>query len=287
MKLTVFTPAYNRADTLVRLYESLKAQTCRDFEWLIVDDGSTDATRQVAAGFHADFPVHYYYKENGGKHTAYNLGLTLAQGELFYCVDSDDLLPPDGVAAILEAAASLPPRHGIVAYKQDTQGKRLSGEFPAGLGAVRFSDLSLRYGCGGEFSLIFPTEVAKEFPFPVFEGERFVTESVVYDRIEQVCPLIPLPRVVMLCEYQADGYSQNANAVMARNPAGYCLYFMQRIDRMPSFKAKLVCAGKYWCFRWISKNRKLVYIGKHRMLSWLGIPVGLLFRVYYKCVRGF
>ena len=114
-----------------------------------------------------------------------------------------------------------------------------------------------------------------------------MTESVVYDRISPECEMLLLPRAVTVCEYQPDGYSQNANAVMAKNPSGFCLYFMQRIDLMPSLISKIICAEKYWCFRWISKNKTLQYTGKHRFLCGLGRVLGLVFRGYYKVVRGF
>lgn len=287
MTLTIFTPTYNRAATLPRLYESLLAQKETDFEWLIVDDGSTDDTRQLVAGFTGEgkFPVRYEHKENGGKHTAYNLGLQLARGDYFFCVDSDDLLAAGSVKGILDEVKNLSENQGIVAYKQDLSGKRLSGEFPEQLQGCLFHELPIKHGCNGEFSLVFPTELARKFPFPVFEGERFVTESVIYDRISLVCPMLPLRVVLTVCEYQEDGYSSDANAVMARNPSGYCLYFMQRIDLLPSFRKRLVCAGKYWCFRWISGRRELRYRGDHRLALALGWGAGVAFRVYYKLFR--
>lgn len=285
--LTIFTPSYNRARQLPRLYESLLAQDCFDFEWLIVDDGSSDDTAQVVQAFtdNGKFPVHYCFKENGGKHTAYNLALEQAAGEWFFCVDSDDYLAPNAVADILKAAGTLEDMQGIIAYKQTQEGTRLSDPFPVGVSACKMHALSLQYGCSGEFSLVFATELAKKYPFPVFAGERFVTESVVYDRIDGEAELYLLPKVLTICEYQADGYSQNANAVMKKNPTGYCLYFMQRIDLQRSFAARVIHAGKYWCFRWISKNKTLRYRGRHKLLTALAVIPGLMFRIYYKLIR--
>lgn len=289
MTLTVFTPTYNRMAMLPRLYESLKSQNSVDFEWLVVDDGSSDGTAQLMRRYieEAPFPIRYERKENGGKHTAYNRGLELAAGAYFFCVDSDDLLAPEAVGQILQTVSRMEKNQGIVAYKQDLSGRRLSKEFPLKKEVCLFHELSLVYGCSGEFSLVFPTELARAYPFPVFEGERFVTESVVYDRISPRCPMLLLGVALTLCEYQADGYSSDANAVMARNPAGYCLYFMQRIDLLLRVKDRLVCAGKYWCFRWISGNKTLRYRGKHKITWIAGWFAGIAFRVYYKLVRGF
>lgn len=285
--LTIFTPSYNRARQLPRLYKSLLEQSRFDFEWLIVDDGSSDDTAQVVQTFTGDgkFPVRYCYKENGGKHTAYNLALEQAAGQWFFCVDSDDYLAPGAVADILEAVAASKNIQGLIAYKQTQDGTRLSGRFPDGVSTCKMHELSMKYGCGGEFSLVFATSLAKKYPFPVFAGERFVTESVVYDRIDREAQLHLLPRVLTVCEYQADGYSQNANAVMKKNPTGYCLYFLQRIDLQRSFAARVIHAGKYWGFRWISKNKTLRYEGKHKALVALAVIPGILFRVYYKLFR--
>lgn len=288
VRFTVFTPAYNRAKSLRLLYESLRSQQNRDFEWLIIDDGSTDDTASVTAEFSSDlFPIRYIYKENGGKHTAYNLALEYAQGEYFFCVDSDDYVAEGAMEQLSRFADGQPKNRGIAAYKVYPGGDLIGSGFPDGVKESTAFDLYERYGCKGDFAFIYPTEIAKAFPFPVFSGERFVTESVIFDRLDSVCHMALLPYAVSICEYMADGYSQNANAVMARNPSGYCLYFMQRIDLMRSFFSRLTYAGKYWCFRWICKNKSLRYTGSHKLLTYLSMPLGLLFRAYYKFVRGF
>ena len=207
MKLTIFTPAYNRANTLPRLYDSLLEQTCTDFEWLIIDDGSSDHTPDVVKVFTGEgrFPVRYLRKENGGKHTAHNRALEEAAGDYFWCVDSDDLLAPDAVEAVCAAAQGLGENVGICSYKSDMEGRRLSDPFPEGVKTAGLWALSRDYGCAGEFALTFPTAFARKFPFPVFEGERFVTESVIYDRMEADGTLFLLPQVTNICEYQPDG----------------------------------------------------------------------------------
>ena len=289
MMLTVFTPAYNRSAYLNRLYESLVQQENKDFEWLIVDDGSTDDTAQQVRSFmdRGELTIRYCHKPNGGKHTAYNLGLEQAAGEWFICVDADDQLSQNAVAEIAAAVATAPKSTAIAAYKSDMDGNRLSDSFPEGVDRCKISDLPLKLGCRGEFTFIFPTNIAKKYPVPVFDGERFVGENVVYDRLEQECPVELLPRVVTLCEYLGDGYSMNFGKLMGKNPSGFCLYFMQRIDLMPTFGSRVSCAGKYWSFRWISQNRSLVYGGKHRLAWCLGWILGLCYRAYYKFVRGF
>ena len=285
MMLSIFTPSYNRAESLPRLYRSLLAQSCYDFEWLIIDDGSTDYTADVVMGFTGEghFPIRYLRKENGGKHTAHNLALQEARGEWFLCVDSDDVLAPTAVADLLDAVQ--PDINGIVSYKTDFSGKYLCGEFPPDLKAEKFYRLSMIHGCNGEYTLAFPTPFVKKFPFPVFEGERFMGESVIYDQMDMLGYMLLLPKVITLCEYQSDGLSNHYYSLMKKNPCGFCLYFLQRIDLQQRFFQRLICAVKYHCFRLICGNRALCYTGKHRVLVALAAPLGPVFRLYYKLFR--
>lgn len=262
-------------------------QSCFDFEWLIVDDGSTDNTKVLVRSFLTEdrFSIRYIEKKNGGKHTAHNLALEHARGDWFLCVDSDDLLAPDAVSKLQKAINSLTDENGIVAYKEDLRGNLLSAPFPKGLYREKLYCLELVHGVGGELSLAFPTAFARQYPFPIFEKERFVTESVIYDRMDQPGQLALLPEVITVCEYQPDGYSSNFAKLMKQNPNGFCLYFLQRIDLQIRFLPRLIHAGKYWCFRWISKNPELVYKGKHKLLVMLAVIPGIAFRIYYKLFR--
>lgn len=287
MMLTIFTPAYNRAALLPRLYRSLLEQSCTDFEWLVVDDGSTDDTAAAVQSFAEEkrIEIRYFRKENGGKHTAYNCALDKARGDWFFCVDADDFLAPDAVACIGSMIRDHGSETGFVAYKKDIHGNLLSDAFPQNVDRCRIGDLALRYSCFGEFSLVLSRGIAVGYQFPVFPGERFIGESVVYDRIDETHQVRLLPEVLTVCEYQPDGYSSNFTKLMKQNPSGFCLYFLQRIDLQLSMKQRLIHAGKYWCFRWISKNRNLKYRGKHRALVFLATIPGVVFRIYYKLIR--
>lgn len=283
--ITVFTPTYNRKETLQRLYESLCKQTSFDFEWLIVDDGSTDGTEAAVASFSSsDFPIRYFKKENGGKHTAYNLALQQAAGTYFFCVDSDDFLAADAIELLCGAASF---HCGLCAYKAAADGKSLSSEFPSGTAETTAFELYAKLGCRGEYAFVYPLHIVRQVPFPVFKGEKFVTESVVYDRLDRLCKVRLLPKVVTVCEYQPDGLSAGASHLMRKNPAGYCLYFMQRIDLVGSFSQRLLMAGKYQCFGILACKNRTAYRGKHRLLTAACYPVGLLFLGYYKMFRGF
>lgn len=288
MTITIFTPTYNRANRLHRVYDSLTKQNCYDFEWLIIDDGSADNTENIVQSFLDEkrFLVRYVKQQNGGKHRAYNRALELAQGDWFFCLDSDDWLADGAIEKILDFVYYREDKL-ILAYKKDEKGKLLSDEFPENMAPISLRKLNDDCHCNGEFSLIFRTEYARNYPFPVFEGERFITESVVYDRMFASEKAVLLPAIITICEYQQDGLSNNLNRIMKANPAGYCLYFMQRIDMQTNWKERVIAAGKYHCFAMFSGKNKSRYTGKHKICVALTVPLGGLFWCYYKLVRGF
>ena len=177
MILTIFTPTYNRGTLLKRVFNSLLKQTEIDFEWLIIDDGSSDNTKQIVNDFYSDavFPIRYYKKINGGKHTAHNMAVNLAQGKYFVCLDSDDYLADNAIINVIKILEKCSSDEGIIAYKADEKGNLLSDRFPIELAITNTVELTSFYQCGGEFTLIYPTSVLKNNLFPVFEGERFIT----------------------------------------------------------------------------------------------------------------
>ena len=233
MKLTVFTPTYNRAYIIENLYRSLRRQTCHDFEWLVVDDGSTDGTKALFEAWQREensFPIRYVYQENGGKHRAINRGLDLAEGELFFVVDSDDYLTDDAVEWIIDFAAKLPKGRkfaGICGIKADENGKDLgksfSGEFVDCTSLER-----TKYGIDGDKAEVFYTDILRNYPFPEFENEKFITEAVVWDRIAADGYKLRFSnKIIYIAEYRNDGLTSQGLDLYYRNPLGYALYLNQ------------------------------------------------------------
>lgn len=244
--LTVFTPTYNRRALLPRVYESLRNQTCPDFVWLVVDDGSTDDTRSYVEELseknksEGSFEVRYIYRENGGKMRAHNTGSLACDTELFLCLDSDDELSCDAVEKILAkwkesgGRAEGKAAAGIVAYKGE---KNESGVKP--FRDALFPDVDIRRGCSalrdlyldgffGETTLVFRTELLRRHQFPEIEGEKYVPEDYVYDRIDAECPLIVMPEILTVCEIVEGGYTDQAARLRRENPTGWFLYYEQR-----------------------------------------------------------
>ena len=285
MKLTVFTPTFNRARLLPRLFESIKRQNFRDFEWLIVDDGSSDDTRAVVDDIikASDIAVRYIYQENAGKPSAFNNAVKNARGELFFCVDSDDILSDGAVETICgkwkEAGDNI---SGIIGLKSDFSGKLLCGEIPNGLKTSSLYSLVNNHGCSGEFSLVFRTDILRVNPFPVVNGEKFITECVLYDKLDLKYGMMLLNKVLTVCEYQQGGLSDNPYAVQVNNPVGYKIYYMQRLDMAISFRERFGYALRYNAFRRLGKTKEYDYDGKHKKLVRISKPFGGLLSFYYR-----
>lgn len=229
VKLTVFTPAYNRAHTLPRTYRSLLGQICKDFIWLIVDDGSTDGTAALVKSWMRQdngFEIQYIYKENGGMHTAHNTAYENIHTELNVCIDSDDCMGENAVALILEKWESVKERGyaGLIGLDADFDGKVIGAGFPANL---QETTLSGYYAAGGsgDKKLVYRTDVIKRYPpYPTFAGEKYVALAYKYTLIDQDYKLAVLNRVLCNVEYQADGSSRNMLRQYLKNPKGFAFW---------------------------------------------------------------
>ncbi|OUO14918.1 glycosyltransferase family 2 protein [Flavonifractor sp. An4] len=286
MMLTIFTPTYNRVDLLPRLYQSLIEQTERDFEWLIIDDGSTDKTEEYVNSIIKEKKIHirYYWQKNSGKQSAHNNAVGLARGEWFFCVDSDDFLESTAVEKIKNRLGWLERNDcGLIAGKIDTRGVPLCKGLEENLAHRGLYSLNRLYGVQGEVSLIFKTEPLKENLYPIISGERFIGECVLYDALEMKgYTLCPLPENITICEYQSDGLSNSAYQIMMYNPGGYAYYHMQRIDLVLSVKERIRHAVQYQAFRALSDDKACCYCGTHMWCSRLAYLPGMMGAIYYK-----
>ena len=259
--ITVFTPTYNRAKLLPDLYESLKRQTCKDFEWVIVDDGSTDDTESLVKQWipQADFSICYTKKENGGKQRAVNLGVQKAKGEYFFIVDSDDILTDNAVETALKWFDTIKDEKdfgGIGGQKGYKSGKAIGDSFD-GLYLDATTLERSKYRINGDKAEIFYTDVLKKFPFPEFEGEKFVPEALVYNRIAQAgYKLRWFNEIVYLAEYLPDGYSANVDRLLISNWKGYSLYVKELMQSNGPLKAKLIPLAGY-IMRIVKKGLKI------------------------------
>lgn len=233
MYITVFTPTYNRAYLLGRLYASLKKQSWREFEWIIIDDGSSDDTEKLVCSWQKeknDFPILYYKKENGGKCRAINDALDLAAGELFFTVDSDDRLTEDALLKVAEWEAAIPHDGtycGIAGNIGHDTGKTSNTLFEGGYYDGTLLD---RYrNVDGERALIFYTDIHRAYKYPAFPGETFMTEAVVWNRMAHDGFRMRFYNdVIWLYEYREDGLTMAGSRLFLDNPGGYCLWMKEK-----------------------------------------------------------
>lgn len=216
-ELVILTPTYNRAHKLPRLYESLKAQTDHNFRWLVCDDGSQDETPRLAAGWAAkehEFAVDYYRRrENGGKHRAVNDAMRYIREDYVCIVDSDDYLLPDAVRKIhswiLEVDAD--ERFAGVAGLRGCSAQKKIGEFPPRRAYVDATNLERRRSrLRGDKAEVYRTALLKKYPFPVFENEKFLAESAVWDRIAAEGKMLRWHNsIIYITEYLPDGLTKD------------------------------------------------------------------------------
>ncbi len=306
MLLTVFTPTYNRRELLGRVYQSLLSQTCRDFCWLIVDDGSADDTKQAVQGWieEKQIPITYIYRENGGKMRAHNTGVAHCTTELFMCLDSDDYLPADAVEqltetwrdvqseSVREASAQREPAEksaqqidktaGIVAHKGRSATQILTGgEFAD----IKYSTLQnlYRQGFSGETALVFRTDILRQFPFPEIDGEKYVPEDYIYDKIDKEYVLRVLPQIIMICELVSSGYTDSVERLRREHPQAWLLYYEQRAQDAPASLLKIKYISHYMRF---SKHlgKSIWRSGNGISLGWrlLGLPGYFLLALRHK-----
>ncbi len=230
--LTIFTPAYNRAKELGRLYQSLLAQTNLDFEWLVIDDGSSDDTVSVMESFVAEgrIRIRFYTQENGGKMRAHNRGVERAAGELFVCIDSDDWLEPGAVAQVLQDAPLIEDANvgGMMYLCLQGQTDQVIGTaFPWARQLCSYFDVYHQHRVTGDKTIVYKTSVMREFLFPEIEGEKFVPEAYVYNRISEQYVLLCVNVPVARKEYLEDGYTHNYFNLCKRNPKAQILYYKE------------------------------------------------------------
>lgn len=279
MILTIFTPTYNRAHTLSRTYESLSRQQCKDFIWLVVDDGSSDETAELVRKWQKEeksFEIQYIYKENGGMHTAHNTAYANIHTELNICIDSDDMLADDAVGKILHKWEQVRDKRyaGLVGLDADFNGKIIGRRFPSGMTETTLSGYYAGGGAGDK-KLVYRTDVINKYPkYPVFEGEKYVSLAYKYLLIDQDYKLAVLDDVLCNVEYQPDGSSNNMFRQYWNNPRGFAFWRTIRMKYPESFKRLVMDCIHYCSSSQISENRKYIKESPRKLLTVLCTPAG-------------
>ena len=289
IKITIFTPTYNRKNTLECLYDSLKNQTCYDFEWLIMDDGSTDNTEEYLKSVlneKKNFDVRYIKTINGGKHRAINRGVQEANGEYFFIVDSDDYLLEDAIENIKLWIKDIEKNEkkfvgvsGLKGYgKNEIVGRTFNKEY------LDCTDLErVKFNIYGDKSEVYKTEILKQYKFPEFDNEKFITEAIVWNRIAKDGYYIRhFNKITYICQYREDGLTKKSDELFCDNFKGYTLYVNEilKYSKIKRVKVKAIMAYGYrgnklskLKFKELSKN-----INISITIIWLLTQISILYK---------
>lgn len=236
--ISVFTPTYNRAHTLSGVYDCLCRQSYPDFEWVVVDDGSTDQTEQLIGSWMNEkrIPIVYVRQANGGKHRAFNRGVKEARGKIFICLDSDDYYEEDALAVLAYCYEEVKNNREIAGFSclsADRQGNVIGTRLPGDKFVCSHYELYHDYQVKGDKGLIYYTDILKQYPFPEIENEKFVTEALVLNRIARKYKLYCIDRILCRVLYRSDGLSSKYAQLCEKSPRGYALY-LNELNYYPS-----------------------------------------------------
>lgn len=283
--ITVFTPTYNRAYILERCYLSLKNQTYKDFTWLIVDDGSTDETEKIINKWknEANIKIIYYKKNNGGKSSAHNLGVKKTETDLFVCVDSDDYLVETAIEKILKLwneYGNNSSISGIVALKGHNANEPMKSYMPNNIKQAKLFHLYFKYGFKGETMLVYKTEILKQYMFPKIDGEKFVPEAYIYDKIDKSYDLILMNEVLYVCDYLEDGYSKNVKKIISENPKGYALFYRDRLEISDTFYMNFRSATLYIVGKLIAGEKDFIKKSPKKQFTFFAFPAAFFVYIF-------
>ena len=282
MKLTVFTPTYNRGYLIEKLYNSLVVQTFKNFEWLIVDDGSTDDTEELCQQFIKEkkLRIKYEKQNNGGKHRAINNGVKKATGELFFIVDSDDQLVENALERIIFYYDKIRDNNdigGICGVKILFSGRPPGGELPFSELTCNSLDFRHKYHIKGDMAEVFKTDILRDYPFPEYTNEKFCPEVLIWNRIAQKYKLLYFNENIYLCDYLEDGLTKKITNIRMKSPLATMDTYAELFSYDISIIQKMKACINYWRF---SFNTDISFYRKTKrikgLFNILCIPISYL-----------
>ncbi|MGV4554347.1 glycosyltransferase family 2 protein [Ornithobacterium rhinotracheale] len=276
--ISILTPTYNRANLLARVFESLQRQTDKDFEWIIVDDGSTDNTEEIIKTFSpSTFDLYYFKKENGGKHTAINLGISKAKGDFTLILDTDDHLTPTAIEQLKENIQKINDISvvAVATRRINPDGSIVgSGNFEK----ITSNSLDIRYkhNITGDLVEVFKTDILQKHPFPEIEGERFCPEALIWNRIAQKYKIDFYNYGFYVTEYLPGGLTDKIVKIRMNSPKASMIHYSELASYNIPLKEKIKATINFWRFSfndndWSFKN-KLSRV--NLLYSLVGFPLG-------------
>ena len=284
-RLTIFTPTYNRAYCLQGCYESLKQQTCKDFIWLIIDDGSDDYTKELVQSWISEdcISIRYYWQVNQGMHGAHNAAYEMIDTELNVCIDSDDSMPSDAVEKIISFwdENGSDQVSGIIALDLYKDGTVIGSKLPLNLNRSTLFNLYNKHGVTGDKKLVYRTELTRKYPYPVFKNEKYVGLAYKYYMLDQKYEMLLMNEALCYVEYMPDGSSMNMLSQYRKNPKGFAFY-RKELMKLPFANRlfKYRQAVHYVSSSIIAKNKKFIKESPCKVLTLCAVPFGIILYSY-------
>lgn len=283
--LTVFTPSYNRAYTLNKCYESLKRQTSQDFIWLIIDDGSSDNTKELVDKWIKEdkINIRYIYQKNQGMHGAHNTAYANIDTELNLCIDSDDYMTDDAVENIISFwnKNKKDDIAGIIGLDIYENGDVIGDEFPDELKESTYWDIYHKYKLKGDKKLVYRSDLTKKYTYPLFEGEKYVGLGYKYAKLDEDYKLLVMNKKLCVVEYMPDGSTKNIMKQYRNNPKGFA--FIRKEDMKNSkgnISFKLKSCTHYVSSSFISRNKSFIKESPCKFLTVISIVPGFILYKY-------
>jgi glycosyltransferase involved in cell wall biosynthesis len=282
--VTIVTPSYNRSQRLKNLYNSLLRQTCYSFLWIIIDDGSTDSTKDVVKEFNTNlFEIKFFTQKNSGKHRAINNIVDYVSSELIFIVDSDDMLTFDAIETIYSDFYSVEKKLiGLSYLRSDTQGYIIGDEFTSDRLLSTHADERIINNIEGDKAEVWKTSEFKKIPFLEFDNERFFSEQHKYLAMSGTGEILFRNKSIYICEYLPDGLSSKIRKLQYENPSGALANAVALTIKSYPFKTRFKAFLKVYSYSRISGVRFLtVFRGSDYELRWLLLtPIGSLYHLY-------
>lgn len=281
-KITIITPTYNREKTLERCYKSLCNQTVKDFLWLVIDDGSEDNTEKLISRLknENEIEIKYIKKENGGKASALNLALDIIDTQYCACLDSDEYFSQDAIEIALKNLKEIENNEnicGILALRSNENGKVLGGkQIPEKVEYIKFVDINSKYNINSEVICFYKTNIIKNYRFPVFDGEKFVSPAYIQYEITQNYKFKVFREPIIFCKYLEDGLTKNKRNVIKKNPKGYLAVKKQSYKYSKNW-IKIIKHGiMYGAVSILDKDKDFIKTSPHKILSCVLYPVSYI-----------
>lgn len=289
IRITVFTPTYNRGYCLSRAYDSLVRQSCRDFKWLVIDDGSTDNTRSLVESWQHEgkISISYIYKENGGMHTAHNEAYRNIDSELCMCLDSDDMLTDDCIEQVLDFwnrnKGMQDKVAGFIALDGYISGGLIGTEFPEGVKVAHENWLLEVKHMRGDKKIIYRTKIAKEAPeYPEFPDEKYGSMGYKNQFIDAKWPWLLYNKIIYLVEYLPDGSSMNMYRQYRKNLKGWDVARKSSMILSLTWRRKFAENIHYVSNSIFLKKLSFIHDSPTKFMTILAIPFGIMLNVWVR-----